>query len=146
MATPHMEPLLRERAWMAAAGSAARIRGLEDLRDFRASVYGSNSRPVEDSTRDLAVSYRESGQWQQAAKLYLNAADISARRTGGRGFEHVQLLDSIASEFAAHSDLQMALALNQRALERATGFARADELRQIIQTHHAEIQLKLRAP
>jgi len=40
----------------------------------------------------------------------------------------------------------MALALNQRALERATGFARADELRQIIQTHHAEIQLKLRAP
>ena len=146
MATPHMEPLLRERAWMAAAGSAARIRGLEDLRDFRASVYGSNSRPVEDSTRDLAVSYMESGQWQQAAKLYLNAADISARRTGGRGFEHVQLLDSIASEFAAHSDLQMALALNQRALERATGFARADELRQIIQTHHAEIQLKLRAP
>jgi len=146
MATPHMEPLLRERAWMAAAGSAARIRGLEDLRDFRASVYGSNSRPVEDSTRDLAVSYRESGQWQQAAKLYLNAADISARRTGGRGFEHVQLLDSIASEFAAHSDLQMALALNQRALDRATGFARADELRQIIQTHHAEIQLKLRAP
>jgi tetratricopeptide (TPR) repeat protein len=146
MATPHMEPLLRERAWMAAAGSAARIRGLEDLRDFRASVYGGNSRPVEDSTRDLAASYRESGQWQQAVKLYLNAADISALRTGGRGFEHVQLLDSIASEFAAHGDLQMALALNQRALERATGFARADELRQIIETHHAEIQLKLRTP
>jgi tetratricopeptide (TPR) repeat protein len=145
-ATPHMEPLLRERAWMAAAGSAARIRGLEDLRDFRASVYGSNSRPVEDSTRDLAASYRESGQWQQAVKLYLNAADISARRTGGRGFEHVQLLDSIASEFAAHGDLQIALALNQRALERATGFARADELRQIIEKHHAEIQLRLRAP
>lgn len=146
MATPHMEPLLRERAWMAATGSAARIRGLEDLRDFRASVYGSNSRPVEDSTRDLAASYRESGQWQQAVKLYLNAADISAHRTGGRGFEHVQLLDSIASEFAAHGDLQMALALNQRALERATGFARADELRQIIQTHHAEIQSKLGTP
>jgi tetratricopeptide (TPR) repeat protein len=146
MATPHMEPLLRERAWMAATGSAARIRGLEDLRNFRASVYGSNSRPVEDSTRDLAASYTESGQRQQAAKLYLDAADISARRTGGRGFEHVQLLDTIASEFAAQGDLQMALALNQRALERATGFARADELRQIIEKHHAEIQLRLRAP
>lgn len=131
---------------MAAAGSAARIRGLENLRDFRASVYGSNSRPVEDSTRDLAASYTESGQWQQAVKLYLGAADISARRTGGRGFDHVQLLDSIASEFAAQGDLQMALALNQRALERATGFARADELRQIIERHHAEIQLRLRAP
>jgi tetratricopeptide (TPR) repeat protein len=101
---------------------------------------------VEDSTRDLAASYTESGQWQQAAKLYLSAADISARRTGGRGFDHVQLLDSIASELAAQGDLQMALALNQRALERATGFARADELRQIIERHHAEIQLRLRSP
>lgn len=146
MATPHMEPLLLERARMAAPGSAAHIRGFEDLRDFRASIYGSNSRPVEDSTCDLAASYRESGQWQQAAKLYLNAADISARRTGARGFDHVQLLDSVASEFAVHGDLQMALALNQRALERTTGFARADELRQIIERHHAEIQLKLRAP
>jgi tetratricopeptide (TPR) repeat protein len=145
-ASPHMEPLLQERAWMAAAGTAARIRGLEELRDFRASIYGSNSRPVEESTRDLAASHAESGEWHEAAKLYLDAADISARRTGGRGYEHVQLLDSIASEFAAHGDPQMALVLNQHALELATGFPRVDELRQIVEKHRGEIQSKLRAP
>lgn len=143
-ASPHMEPLLQERAWMAAAGTAARMRGLEELRDFRASVFGSNSRPVEQSTRDLAASHAESGEWHEAAKLYLDATDISARRTGARGYEHVQLLDSIASEFAAHADPQMALTLNQRALELATGFPRADELRQIAEKHRDEIQSKLR--
>lgn len=143
--SPRWEPLLRERAWMAAAGTPARVRGLADLRDFRASVYGSNSRPVEQSMCELATSYAEGGEWHEAAKLYLDAADISARRTGGRGYEHVQLLDSIASEFARHSDPQMALALNQRALEMAAGFPRAEEFRQIVEKHRAEIQLKLRA-
>jgi tetratricopeptide (TPR) repeat protein len=143
-AAPHLESLLQERAWMAPPGSAAYIRGLEDLRDFRASIYGRNSRAVEDSTHDLAASYRDSGQWQQAAKLYLNAIDISACRTGGLGFEHVQLLDSIANEFAAHNDLKMAHALDQRALERATGFVRAEELRQTVELHLAEIDVKLR--
>jgi len=115
-----MEPVLRERAWMAASeGRAAHIRGLEELRDFRASVYGSNRRPVEDSARELAASYAEAGQWPQAARLYANAVEICARRTGGRGFEYVQLLDSIASEFATHGDPEMASTLYQRALDRA---------------------------
>jgi hypothetical protein len=40
----------------------------------------------------------------------------------------------------------MALALNQHALELATGFPRGDELRQIVEKHRDEIQSKLCAP
>jgi tetratricopeptide (TPR) repeat protein len=142
--SPQMEPVLRERAWMAiSAGPAAHFKALEELRDFRAAVYGSNSWPVEESTRELAASYAESGQWKLAAKLYLDVVDISARRTGGLGYRHVQLLNSIASEFHAHGDCEMALTLDQRALDLATGFPRAEELQQLIQKHRGEIQSKL---
>jgi hypothetical protein len=139
-----MEPVLRESAWMAASlGSTTYIRGLEELRDFRASVFGGNNRLVEDSTRELAASYAESGQWDEAAKRYLDAVDISADCTGGRGFEYVQLLDSIANEFAAHGDSEMALTLNQRAFKLATGFIRSEELQQLLQKHRDETQSKL---
>jgi hypothetical protein len=69
--------------------------------------------------------------------------DISARRTGARGYQHVQLLNSIASEFHVHGDCEMALTLDQRALDLATGFPRAEELQQLIQKHRGEIQSKL---
>ena len=144
LTSPQMEPVLQERAWMAvSAGPAARFKALEELRDFRAAVYGSNSLPVEESTRELAASYAESGQWTGAAKLYMDIVDISARRTGGRGYEHVQLLNSIAREFHAHGDREMALTLDQRALELATGFPRAEELQQLIQKDRGDIQAKL---
>jgi tetratricopeptide (TPR) repeat protein len=144
LTSPQMEPVLRERAWMAISlGPAAHFKAVEELRDFRAGVYGSNSSPVEESTRELAASFAESGQWKQAAKLYLDVVDISARRTGGRGYQHVQLLNSIASEFHAHGDFEMALTLDQRALDLATGFPRAEELQQLIQKHRGEIQSKL---
>jgi tetratricopeptide (TPR) repeat protein len=144
LTSPQMEPVLRERAWMAiSAGPSANFKALEELRDFRAAVYGSNSWPVEESTRELAASYAESGQWKPAAKLYLDVVDISARRTGGRGYQHVQLLNSIASEFHAHGDCEMALTLDQHALDLATGFPRAEELQQLIQKHRGEIQSKL---
>jgi len=144
LTSPQMEPVLRERAWMAiSVGPAAHFKALEELRDFRASVYGSNSWPVEESTRELAASHAESGQWKQAAKLYLDEVDISARRTGGRGYQHLQLLNSIAREFYAHGDCEMALTLDQHALDLATGFPRAEELQQLIQRHRGEIQSKL---
>jgi tetratricopeptide (TPR) repeat protein len=144
MTSPQMEPVLRERAWMAISlGPAAHFKALEELRDFRAAIYGSNSWPVEESTRELATSYAESGQWKQAAKLYLDVVDISARRTGGLGYGHVQLLNSIAGDFHAHGDCETALTLDQRALDLATGFPRAEELQQLIQKHRGEIQSKL---
>jgi tetratricopeptide (TPR) repeat protein len=144
LTSPQMEPVLRERAWMAiSVGPAAHFKALEELRDFRAAIYGSSSWPVEESTRELATSYAESGQWKQAAKLYLDVVDISARRTGGRGYQHVQLLNSIASEFHAHGDCEMALTLDQHALDLATGFPRAEELQQLIQKHRGEVQSKL---
>jgi tetratricopeptide (TPR) repeat protein len=144
LTSPQMEPVLRERAWMAiSVGPTAHFKALEELRDFRAAVYGSNSWPVEESTRELAASYAESGQWKPAAKLYLDVVDISARRTGGQGYQHVQLLNSIASEFHAHGDCEMALTLDQHALKLATGFARAEELQQLIQKQRGEIQSKL---
>jgi tetratricopeptide (TPR) repeat protein len=144
LTSPQMEPVLRERAWMAiSVGPAAHFKALEELRDFRAAVYGSNSSPVEESARELAASYAESGQWKPAAKLYLDVVDISARRTGGRGYQHVQLLNSIANEFYAHGDCEMALTLDQHALDLATGFPRAEELQQLIQKHRGEIQSKL---
>jgi tetratricopeptide (TPR) repeat protein len=142
--SPQMEPVFRERAWMAiSVGPASHFKALEELRDFRASVYGSNSWPVEESTLEPAASYAESGQWKPAAKLYLDVVDISARRTGGRGYQHVQLLNSIASEFHAHGDREMALTLDQHALDLATGFPRAEELQQLIQKHRGEIQSKV---
>ena len=144
LTSPQMEPVLRERAWMAiSVGPDAHFKALEELRDFCAAVYGSNSWPVEESTRELAASYAESGQWKPAAKRYLDVVDISARRTGGRGYQHVQLLNSIASEFHAHGDCEMALTLDQHALDLATGFPRAEELQQLIQKHRGEIQSKL---
>jgi tetratricopeptide (TPR) repeat protein len=144
LTSPQMEPALQERAWMAiSVGPAARFKALEELREFRAAVYGGNSLPVEESTRELAASYAESGQWKPAAKQYLDVVDISARRTGGRGYQHVQLLNSIASEFYAHGDCEMALTLDQHALDLATGFPRAEELQQLIQKHRGEIQSKL---
>jgi tetratricopeptide (TPR) repeat protein len=142
--SPQMEPVFRERAWMAiSAGPSAHFKALEELRDFRAAVYGSNSWPVEESTRELAASYAESGRWKPAAKLYLDVVDISSRRTGGRGYQHVQLLNSIASEFHSHGDCEMALTLDQHALDLATGFPRAEELQQLIQKHRGEIHSKL---
>jgi tetratricopeptide (TPR) repeat protein len=144
LTSPQMDPVLQERAWMAISeGPAAHFKALEGLRDFRAAVYGSNSWPVEESTRELAASYADSGQWKRAAKQYLDVVDISARRTGGRGYQHVQLLNSIAREFHAHGDYEMALTLDQRALDLATGFPRAEELQQLIQQHRGEIQSML---
>ena len=51
-----MEPVLQERAWLAAAmaGQAASIPYLEQLRAIQISIYGIRSRQVEQTTRDLA--------------------------------------------------------------------------------------------
>jgi len=116
-ASPRMEPVLQERAWLAAAmdGEAAGIRSLDRLRDLRASIYGDNSRQVEQATLDLAAAHARAGAWPAAAKLYLKAVDISTHRTGAFGPEYMQRLDSIATEFLHHGDRETALALNQRA-------------------------------
>ncbi|HXB70822.1 MAG TPA: tetratricopeptide repeat protein [Candidatus Acidoferrales bacterium] len=118
-----MEPVLQERAWLAGAtgGPAASIAYLEQLRELRASTYGANSEQVEQGTRDLAAANAQAGRWPDAAKLYLKTIDISTRRTWAFGYEHVQLLDSIAMHFVHHGDAHAALELNQRALDRAAG-------------------------
>jgi len=116
-ASPRLEPVLQERAWLAAAmdGEAAGIRSLERLRDLRAAIYGDNSRQVEQATLDLAAAHARAAAWPAAAKLYLKAVDISTHRTGAFGPEYVQRLDSIATEFLHHGDKETALALTQRA-------------------------------
>jgi hypothetical protein len=89
----------------ASSGSAACIRGLEELRDFRASVYGRSSRLGEDSTRELAASHAESGQWHQAAKLYLDVADISELDwpSPGRRFRKNLEEEGLVLEFASEN-------------------------------------------
>jgi hypothetical protein len=137
-----MEPVIQERAWLSAAGNgeAAGIRYLEQLRDLRASTYGVNSRQVEQATLDLAATHAGTGGWPAAAILYLKAIDISTHRTGAFGDEHVRLLDSTAMAFFRHGDPKTALALNQRAIEHASGFISSDELRQSIEKHGEEIR------
>jgi hypothetical protein len=51
-----MEPVLQERAWLAIAttGQAAGIRYLEQLRTLRISIYGAQSRQVEQTTSEIA--------------------------------------------------------------------------------------------
>jgi len=59
-----MEPVLQERAWLAAAtdGPAAGIPYLEQLKALRASIYGAGSRPVEEANRDLAEANAKAGR------------------------------------------------------------------------------------
>jgi hypothetical protein len=54
--SPMMEPLIQERAWLAAAtaGHAASIVYLEQLRTLRISIYGIKSRQVEQTNHDIA--------------------------------------------------------------------------------------------
>jgi hypothetical protein len=54
--SPRMEPVIQERAWLAAAtaGQAASIPYLEQLRTLRISIYGIQSRQVEQTDRDIA--------------------------------------------------------------------------------------------
>jgi tetratricopeptide (TPR) repeat protein len=58
-----MEPVLRERAWLAAAGAgqAASVPYLEQLRAVQTSIYGAQSRQVEQTNRDLAEANRKAG-------------------------------------------------------------------------------------
>jgi hypothetical protein len=141
-----MEPLLQERAWLAAAtdGPAAGIAYLEQLRELRTATYGVDSQRVEESTSDLAAAHAQAGRWPEAAKLYLKTIDISTRRTWAFGLEHVQRLDSVAMDFVHHfvhdGDAQTALELNQRALERAAGFNLSEELKRDILKHREEIR------
>ena len=54
--SPMMEPVIQERAWLAAAtaGQAASIPYLEQLRTVRISIYGIQSHQVEQTNRDIA--------------------------------------------------------------------------------------------
>jgi hypothetical protein len=54
--SPMMEPVIQERAWLAAAtaGQAASIPYLEQLRTIRISIYGIQSQQVEQTNRDIA--------------------------------------------------------------------------------------------
>jgi len=51
-----MEPLIQERAWLAAAtaGQDASIAYLEQLRTIRISIYGIKSQQVEQTHHDIA--------------------------------------------------------------------------------------------
>ena len=139
-----MEMVLRERAWAAISSSpAAHFTALEELRKFQASVYGRDSLPVLESTGELAAAHAKANDWNKAEALYLEALEISARRTGGRGFEHVQLLDSTANEIALHDGPETALALEEKALAVASGFPRAEELRETILKHVGELQSQM---
>ncbi|HEV3196265.1 MAG TPA: tetratricopeptide repeat protein [Bryobacteraceae bacterium] len=139
--SPRLETVLQERAWLQAArdGEAAGIPFLEQIRDLRASIYGDNSRQVEQATLDLAEAYARAGGWPSAAKLYLQAVDISTHRTGAFGDEHVRLLDSTAMGFFHHGDKETALELNQRAIERASGLIGPGALKQGLLKHRGEI-------
>lgn len=141
-ASPWMEGVVQERAWLAAAtdGEAAGIPYLEQLRDLRASIYGDNSRQVEQSTLDLAAAHARAADWPGAASLYLKAVDISTRRTGAFGPEYVYLLDSTAMHFLHHGDTETALALNQRAFDHAGGLVNSEVLRQSLEIHREEIR------
>ncbi len=59
-ASPMMEPVLQERAWLAAAtaGQAAGIPYLEQLRVLRVSIYGIQSQKVEQTDHDIAEAKR----------------------------------------------------------------------------------------
>jgi hypothetical protein len=62
-ASPMMEPILQERAWLEApAGQAAGIPYLEQLRALRVSIYGEGSRQVEQTTGDLATANAGAGK------------------------------------------------------------------------------------
>ncbi len=62
-ASPMMEAVLQERAWLEApAGQAASIPYLEQLRALRVSIYGGGSRQVEQTTRDLAAAEAKAGK------------------------------------------------------------------------------------
>jgi hypothetical protein len=141
-ASPRMEPVLQERAWLAAAtdGEAAGIPYLEQLRDLRASIYGDNSRQVEQATLDLAAAHARAAGWPAAARLYLKTIDIATHRTGASGYEYVDCLDSIAMHFFHHGDTETALALNQRAIDHASGIILSDELRHNLEKHREEIR------
>lgn len=140
--SPHMEPLLQERAWLAEQtdGEGSGIPFLEQLRNLRGSIYGENSEQVEHSTMALAAAHASAGDWPGAAKLYFKGIDISSRRSGKRGYEFVALLDSVATAFFDHGDNETALALNERALAHVSDFGRADDLKRILMQHREEIQ------
>ena len=62
--SPQMEPVLQEWAWLATAmaGQAASIPYLERLRTIRTSLYGAQSRQVEQTNHDLAEANRIAGR------------------------------------------------------------------------------------
>jgi hypothetical protein len=136
-ASPRMDGVLQERAWIVATagGEAAGIAYFEQLRELMASIYGADSQQVEASTRELAAANARAGRWPEAAKWYLKAVDISARRTAAFGPEHVELLDSVAMEFFHHGDAETAQALNRRASEHAAGLSDAASLQLDLENH-----------
>jgi beta-lactamase regulating signal transducer with metallopeptidase domain len=63
-ASPQMEPVVRERAWLAEAmaGKAASVPYLEQLRSVQTSLYGVQSRQVEQTDRYLAEANRKASR------------------------------------------------------------------------------------
>ena len=133
-----LEPLLREEA-MINENPAMVIARLERMRDFQVAVFGANNRNVEDTTVQLARLASDSGDWEHAKELYRTALKISAHRTGARGPEFVQMLDTVSMEFLGHREYQIALELNQGALEACTGFGWAAETRSRLEGRHQQI-------
>jgi hypothetical protein len=105
--SPRLEQLLRERAWMQAAGAnQSAIAGLEHLRDFQISVYGAGNQAVEETNLQLAELHARSGRWDQAAGLYKLTLTMCARRTGGQGREYDSLLDRLLQQLRIYADLR----------------------------------------
>lgn len=139
-----LEPIMREGSFIN-ENPAAVIAGMQRLRDFQISVFGANSRNVEETTMQLARWSSDSGDRENAKELYRTALKINAHRTGSLGPEYVQLLDIVAMEFLNHRDSKTALELNQRALEACTGFGWAAQTRSNIERHHQQIAAAIAA-
>ena len=140
-----MEALLQERAWTATdhEGTGTGISRFEELRNFRADFYGAYSLKVEQTTQELAAARATSGHWSDALKWYRDASNISAHRTGSRGRQYVQLLNRIALDCSVHGDEQSALSFNQQALDHASGFYGAEELKRTLETQRRQILSKI---
>jgi hypothetical protein len=134
--SPRLEPLLRERAWMqAAGGNETQIAGLEHLRDFQISVYGGGNQAVEETTLQLAELHARLGKWDQAAGLYKKTLTMCARRTGGQGREYDSLLDRVLQQLRSYAGLRTTLEVKAPAKNQVASAARSEEAEPLPDKH-----------
>ena len=134
--SPRLEALLRERAWMQAAGvNEAGIAGFEQLRDFQISVFGAGNQAVEETTRQIAELHARLGKWDQAARLYNETLTMCARRTGGQGPEYDNLLDRVSQQLRSYADLPTRLEVRAPAKGRVASAAGSEEAEPLPDKH-----------